>query len=344
MKTKYVIFSDGKSPHTLKWIKELTKYYDLYLVSMNGYSDEVLEYIDSNKIYVLNTSANEKGGNYKLILKYFSFQKVVKEIKPKFVNAHYLSSYGLLAALIKRKNNFILIQSTWGTDILVTPKKNILFHYMSKYSLLKADIVTSDSYYMSDIINNIFKVSKILTFPFGLERALLNSSIVKNNLLIFSNRGLSEVYNINQIIIWFSQLTNKALQLVIANDGNKRKELITLSKELNVNDRVQFVGFLNAKEQATYYKDAKYYISIPSSDSTAVSLLEAMNNGCYPIVSNLPANREWIIDEFNGSFFHENMSLPKFEQNIIQVNQQIIHKKAIFATSIENYIRELGSL
>lgn len=39
------------------------------------------------------------------------------------------------------------------------------------------------------------------------------------------------------------------------------------------------------------------FISIPSSDSTSVSLLEAMCCGLFPIVSDLPANREWIHDK-----------------------------------------------
>ena len=49
------------------------------------------------------------------------------------------------------------------------------------------------------------------------------------------------------------------------------------------------------------------YISIPTSDSTSVTLLEAMAAGSLPIVSDLPANREWIEDGKNG-FLLEDMS------------------------------------
>ncbi len=35
----------------------------------------------------------------------------------------------------------------------------------------------------------------------------------------------------------------------------------------------------------------------------SVSLMEAMARGCYPVVTDIPANREWVVDEVNGSLF-----------------------------------------
>ena len=45
------------------------------------------------------------------------------------------------------------------------------------------------------------------------------------------------------------------------------------------------------------------YISASLSDGTANSLLEAMAAGLFPIVSDIPANREWIADGENGMLF-----------------------------------------
>jgi glycosyltransferase involved in cell wall biosynthesis len=35
-------------------------------------------------------------------------------------------------------------------------------------------------------------------------------------------------------------------------------------------------------------------------DGTSVSLLEAMGSGAFPIVTDIPANREWIVNGENG--------------------------------------------
>ena len=345
MRVKYLILADGKSPHTLKWAKELKRYFDLSLITLNGYSQDILKYIDENNVYVVNESVKVAGGNFKLLLKYFEIKKIVESIKPKYMNAHYITSYGVLAGLIKRKYPHIkLIESAWGSDILVTPFENFLKKIVTKFALQQADLITSDSFYMSDKIIEISGNTNIDTFAFGLDDFDLDNNIVKDKSLIFSNRALSENYNIEKIIRWFAELQNKDLELIVANDGNQREDLEKLVKSLNISKQVKFVGFLTKQEQASFYKKAKYYISIPTSDSTAVSLLEAMAFGCYPIVSNIPANREWILDECNGSFFTKNMNLPNVDKNIVNINQEIIYKKAIFSKSIKQFIKNLENL
>lgn len=345
MKSKYVILADGKSPHTLKWVKELVKFYDLFLVSLNGVNREIYEFIQKEDVFVVNETVNANGGNGKLLLKYFDTKKIVEKIEPKFLNAHYLSSYGVIAALIKRSNRGLkLIQSTWGSDVLVTPYENSIKRNIAAFGLSQADLITSDSYFMSDKISELCANEKIETFAFGLDEVDMNSQSEKDENLLFSNRALSENYNIDKIIKWFAGLKNDKLRLIIANDGDLKNELQDLAKRLGVLEQISFVGFLNKEEQDDLYKKAAYYISIPSSDSTAVSLLEAMSFGCYPIVSNLPANREWIIDECNGSFFSKDLVLPKRDENIQNINKNIISKKAIFSQSIKNFVKKLENL
>ncbi len=342
MKNKYLLLSDAKSPHTLKWVKELVKYYDIYIVTLNGYDDELLKYITKEKIYSLNESVNREGGNIKLLLKFFEINNIVKKLKPIYINAHYLSSYGVIGAFLKKNNqNIKLIQSTWGTDILVTPHDNYIRLLFARFALKNADLITSDSLFMSDEINKIYNNDKTITFPFGLDKRIDKKiKYTKDKFLIFSNRALSKNYNIDTIIKWFATLDNR-YKLIIANDGNMKEELMYLASQLGVFNRIKFVGFLSAKQQAYYYKKSSYYISIPSSDSTAVSLLEAMSLGCYPIVSNLPANREWIIDGFNGVYFYHGMPLENNIEDVIEINQTIINKKAIFSENIKYFIKIL---
>ncbi len=342
MKDSYLILADGKSPHTFKWIKELYNYFELSLITLNGYDEQLLLYMDKEQIYVLNERVNIEGGNFKLLLKYFKIKKIVDRLQPKYVNAHYISSYGVLASLAK-SSSFKLILSAWGTDILVTPFENIIKRKLAVFALSRADLVTSDSYFMSDKIKELVATSNVLTFPFGLDRVDLNSKYQKDKNLIFSNRALTKNYNIDKVLEWFSTL-DSSMKLIVANDGDMREKLEEYVKINNLFNRVEFVGFLSKNEQDEIYKKAKYYISIPSSDSTAVSLLEAMVFGCYPIISNLPANREWILDECNGSFFIEDMPLPLVEENVSSLNKNIINKKAIFSKSIKKYINRLSEI
>jgi len=345
MKNKYLILADGKSKHTLKWIIGIKSYYDVFLISFNGVDNEYYNHIERSQVIVLNDAVKSTGGNYKLLKELFKIKKCIDEINPDILNAHYLTSYGFLGALLKKYffNNIFLIQSTIGSDVLVAPKKNIFYKLLSKFALNQANIITSDSYFMSDEINKISSV-KVLTFPFGLDEFSINEEkIIKDDKLIFSNRALYDNYNIDEVIYWFATIS-KNYKLVIANDGINRKKLQKLVNKLGVENRVDFVGFINEEEQKMYYKRAKYYISIPTSDSTSVSVLEALRYACIPILSNIPANREWIIDNYNGYLFSSDLNISDtliLEDNVTHYNQLLILKKAIFKKNILYFINNL---
>ena len=341
MKNKYLILADGRSPHTLKWIKELVPFFDLYLISLNGISPEVFNYLNAENIHILNKKINSAGGNFKQVLKLHKIKRIIKLIQPNFINAHYLSSYGILAAMTRSVSpNAKLIQSTWGSDILVTPFSNFFRKKIAQFALNKADYITSDSWYVADVTKQLVDAHEIIVFPFGFEH--IEHPKTQKDKIIFSNRALKSFYNIDQVLKWFAEQRSD-FKLVIANDGVEKESLKALAKKLNIFERVDFVGFLSEKEQKNYYQSAMYYISIPSSDATSVSLLESMMYGAIPIVSNIPANREWILDGVNGVFFDFNKKLSniKTEHNFAEINHNILKNRALFKQSIQNFISKV---
>lgn len=97
------------------------------------------------------------------------------------------------------------------------------------------------------------------------------------------------------------------------------------------------------------------FISIPTSDATSLSLLEAMSYGVYPIVSNLPANLEWIMDKINGTINQSAESLEadlmmainltqQKREDIAKINYSIIQQKAVFNNSIQNFLNLYTSI
>ena len=339
---KYLLLADAQSPHTLKWIKALTPYFDLYIISLNGISKALGETLPPSHCFVLNEHVKQHGGNYGLIVKLFKVRQIIHELQPEFINAHYLTSYGLLATLSHSSApKAKLIHSAWGSDILVKPFQNRLFYYLTKYILQKADFVTSDAYTMSDIILNIAPSAEVSTFSFGLDS--IKECTVQKEDLIFSNRTLNKNSNISQILKWFA-LQDKKHQLVIANDGDQKEVLQQQAQELGISERTTFVGFISAEEQEKFYQRSRYYLSIPTSDATSVSLLEAMQYGIIPIVSNIPANREWILNGINGLFFNEEieLSVMKVHKDFKEINHSILQERAIFPENIKKFVTKVN--
>jgi glycosyltransferase involved in cell wall biosynthesis len=56
-------------------------------------------------------------------------------------------------------------------------------------------------------------------------------------------------------------------------------------------------------ELAGWLARAEVYLSASRSDSTSLSLLEAMAAGAVPVVSDIEGNREWVADGQGASLF-----------------------------------------
>jgi L-malate glycosyltransferase len=123
--------------------------------------------------------------------------------------------------------------------------------------------------------------------------------------LILCTRSLSAVYNQDVIVeamaVVHDQVPEAHLVLKYGlADGPYHEKLLGLVRESGLTSFVHFVGPTPYNELPGYYAAAAIFVSVASSDSTPVSLLEAMACGAVPIVSDLPALREWVTDGVNG--------------------------------------------
>jgi glycosyltransferase involved in cell wall biosynthesis len=121
------------------------------------------------------------------------------------------------------------------------------------------------------------------------------------------------------------------------------------AEQLGIKSSVHFVGYVNEPVQSNYYATAQFYFSLPESDATSVSLLEAMAYGCVPIVSDIPANREWIEHGKNGIIVGTNTNIVEEIRKIdteqaFGYNRSIIQLRAIFPESVKSFLKEVNIL
>lgn len=280
--------------------------------------------------------------------------------KPEIVHIHQANSYAWhsLRAVRSLQSKPKTILTAWGSDVLLLPKESRILARIVRYSLLNADIITSDSLYMSGVINQLLTgVTKpIHTINFGIQDLPLKQDVSNKKKLILSNRLHKPLYRVDKIISAFAVLINNELidadyQLIVAAGGEETDNLVKLAKKLGIEGKVLFTGMIPYKELVEYYKIAKIFVSVPESDGTASSLLEAMAYGCVPVLSNLPANLEWVINDYNG-FISVNINELQFEiikavkliensatyQHLYDFNYRLIENKATLASNINKFI------
>ena len=73
-----------------------------------------------------------------------------------------------------------------------------------------------------------------------------------------------------------------------------------MAKSLGISDSIRFLGWIPHGELPEYLASSDIYVSTSLSDSTSLSLQEAMACELAPVVTDLPANREWVTDGENG--------------------------------------------
>ena len=288
-------------------------------------------------------------------------RNIVAEIKPDLINAHFVPNYGLIGARLKFHP---LVVSTWGSDVLISPEKSFLHKLRARYVLSRADLVTADAEVSARAVRRLgVERAKVLVSPMGVERSLLGRHEKKEKpyLLILSNRRLEPLYDLTTFLRAVPQVRKEAqkeVRFVILGEGSRKDQLIAMARELEVDESVEFKGVVSRESLLDYYRESDIYVSTARSDSTSVSLLEAMNFGLLPIVTDIPGNREWIGEGENGFLFpagdHQALArrlihaATKFGDwaRFGERNMEIIQKRAVWEENMraveEEFLRLAG--
>ena len=300
---RLVLLGDGDSPHLLKWARALAPRVDLWAASSRGFATGFDALVPPERRLALATRPDFAGGNAALLRQLPRLAAWLRGVRADWIHAHYLTSHGTLAWAATR---FLgvpgrVVGSAWGSDILVTPQRSAVLRWLTGRVLRACALATSDSQVMTDQMREL-GAGEVMTFPFGLEDLPPLPAAGRGDHRFFANRGLEPIYRPQAVLRLFGEIAAAwpDASLVVANDGSLRPALQAQADVLGLASRVCFVGRLSAADQAVQYAQARWYLSLPESDSVSVSVLEAMAQGCIPILSDLPANRELVRSGDNG--------------------------------------------
>ena len=328
MKMKKLLLVGSGSIHLKNYYNLVSDYFDstLVITNSNRYDYGCAE------VEIVNFGIRNP---FKFLHSIIKIKKKTKEFAPDIIHIHQANSYSTLTILAVKKLNIPIIITAWGDDILILPRKNFWLRKMVLFNLKHAQAFTSDSLYMSSEIKKLTNTENkpVITVNFGVDIAASETQKCK---MIYSNRLHQDFYRIDKIIYAFDKFATKNpdWRLVIAGEGDGTEKIKEIAKKISNSKSIDFVGWVDKATNQENYNKSQFFISIPTTDATSASLLEAMASGCIPIVSDLPANMEWVLDGVNGivvddvneNFISRALSLDV--QQCITINKQIISNKA----------------
>ncbi|MEE8574471.1 MAG: glycosyltransferase family 4 protein, partial [Thermodesulfobacteriota bacterium] len=312
VKMKLCLIGWGDSIHMQRWIRWFVDNGDevSLITDRPSNMDGVTEYDISGE----GGGGGGGAGKFKVQLfrNILAVRKIVGKINPDVLHLHtllYPSYLGVFSGFRP------LVVTPWNGDIVWKSQWSRLRKYAVKRGLAKADFITVDSEELREkTLRYGAYDSKIEYISFGVDTEVFRPRPGSSELrarqriepgapVIFSNRSFEDLYNIDIIIKAVPAVLEvfpNAIFLFAWHSASKKESLVALAESLGVTDSVRFVGKVGHDELAAYYNESDLFVTIPSGDTIAISLLEAMASGVVPVVSDLPSTRECIKDGVNG--------------------------------------------
>lgn len=263
-----------------------------------------------------------------------------------------LSENAIAVSLLSYLCKFRLIVVIRGHDIILYDN-NIINKFLFQRLLNKAEKIISPSKPLFSIAEKetmyFFDKTKCKVIPNWIELPEFDKKIStlilpKDKQYIFGCGNLNPDKGFDILIKGFEQISKKYLNidLVIAGDGEERRNLELLSQNLNISDRIHFRGFIKPEEIASYFQGCLFLVVPSRFDVFPNVILEAMSVGKVVIASNIGGMPEIVKDDFNGFLFeNENYEILAERMKFLIENRNLLEYMGHNARMhVEKYYRK----
>ena len=325
---KICFIGPANSAHIVKWCNWFSgRGHEIHVISFTPgeINDSIIHLID------LGVDA---GGSDVGKLKYLTTGKRIKrlidEIKPDIVNAHYATSYGVAVALSGVKE---YVLSVWGSDIYDFPNKSIFHKLLLKYSLRKAPHLFSTSRAMAieagKYTNKQFDIT-----PFGVDMQLFNPNKRTRpdndrSFIIGTVKSLADIYGIDYILKAVAIIQRDHpevdVRVRISGDGTDREKYVKLTKDLGIGQITRFLGRIPQSEAATEWANMDVAV-IPSIqyESFGVAAVEAQACETPVVISDVEGLKETTKPDYSSIVINK-----KDEEQIAQAIMKLYVNPAL---------------
>ena len=307
------------------------------------------EDIINNKIPVIKLSETKlkdylpKGGFFKSRISYltiffwnfFKLKNLINKEVPDFLIIHLMTSLPIfLSTFFNSKTKVIL-------RISGLPKINIIRYLFWKIYAKKIYKITCPTKKTYDFLikKKIFDKQKIFILrdpiidmkEFSLQKRECNNFVspIKQKYLLSIGR-LTKQKNFELLINFFYRLSDRysKFELVIIGEGEDELKLKNLSRKLNIEKKVHFLGY--QKNIFKYLKNAECFILTSLWEDPGFVIVEAALSNTPIISSNCPNGPEEIIKK-NGYLFQNNNleNLLKQFDEFLNTNKDTIYKNKL---------------
>jgi glycosyltransferase involved in cell wall biosynthesis len=256
--------------------------------------------------------------------------------KPHVIHAHNMIYAGLLAVHLNKKYNIPIVVTEHSSEYAMGKIPNQLILKLNKAFETNFPLYAV-SPKLIELLENKFKVlaNKVQWLPNVLDPFIENYPFkekVKSSKFRFLNIGnLIPLKGQKELINAFAKVFKNKLdtvELVIAGDGELKKQLQEQIETLNLTNHVKLVGLLSREEVVNQIDKTDVFVLPSHYETFGVVLIEALSRG-VPVISTTCGGPECIVHNKNGI-----LVLPKNEDELAEALMGIFQKIENFDSTI----------
>lgn len=229
-----------------------------------------------------------------------SLRRRLRSIGPAILHAHYLTTAGWQGWLAG-VHPFVV--TVWGTDVYRNARP-LGGRLQARLVLGAADLVTADSEDLAAATVALgARAERVHVVQFGVDSTLFrpdrDPGPLRDRLglagrrIVFSPRTIAPLYRHGTVLEALAGLPEDVIGLFSAS-ATREGELARLQAHaagLGLTDRIRILDRIDHDEMADHLALADVVVSVPESDATPVTLLEAMAVGRPIVASDTPSVR-----------------------------------------------------
>ena len=240
----------------------------------------------------------------KLVL---SLRRVIRQVKPDLIHAGPIQTCAFIAVLTGFRP---ILTMSWGFDLMEYVHRGKWWQYVTRYTLKCSTYFTSDAQITRNTaIEYGMNPDRTVVFPWGVDLQRFVPPTVNRppseTFTLFCNRAWETRYGVDVLAKAFVKVTASKpdVSLMLLGGGSQTNRIRQILLQGGALDRVQMPGQVSQTELPRWYHWADVYISPSHVDGSSVSLMEALASGLPCLVSDIPANKEWVTEGENGWLF-----------------------------------------
>ncbi|MCE7859823.1 MAG: glycosyltransferase [Chloroflexi bacterium CFX2] len=170
---------------------------------------------------------------------------------------------------------------------------------------------------------------KTVVIPWGVDldhfrMKKAEGKLDQEGFVLFCNRAWEPRYGVDVLARAFVEVARRRedIRLILLGGGSQGANIRKILQSGGVEEYVTFGGQISQTELPRWYHMADLYISPSHVDGSSVSLMEALACGLPCLVSDIPANKEWVVEDENGWFFRDGDADHLAEKILAAMNQR----------------------